>query len=111
MIICHAFVFSHELFAVQLSLLSLSLSTYIADVWNANYIKGGRETVYLSRSTGEVVKYVTRFYDEEIVLELIDFSAYDDPAQVPNARLSDEEKESCKLLPDNIVQCPSSRKR
>ena len=108
-------MFSHELFAVQLSPYHHSLS-HIADVWNSETSGGGRDTVYLSRSTGEAIKYVTRFEGQEVVLEFQDFSAYDEPDQVPNARLSDEEKESCKLIPDDnygIAQCPPppSRKR
>ena len=72
---------------------------------------GGRGELHLSRSTGEFIKYVTRFGGQEIVLEFTDFSAYDEPDQVPNASLNDEEKDSCYLLSDNYKQCPLSRKR
>lgn len=67
----------------------------------------------MARSTGEVIKFVTRFEGQEIVLEVTDFSAYDEPDQVPNASLTDEEKESCNLLSNQIEECPppSSRKR
>ena len=103
-------VISVHLYTVTLSLL------LIADVWNhPETKKSGRGALYLSRSTGEFIKYVTRFNDEEIVLEFADFSAYDEPDQVSNARLTDEEKESCYLMFDasNFAQCtpPSSLKR
>lgn len=55
----------------------------------AGLTNGGRATAYLLRSTGEFIKYVTRFDDQEdeVVLEFTDFSVYDEPDQDPNERL------------------------
>ena len=106
------FLFSHTsfLFPIVSSLLSSLSPLHTADVWNSETPGGGRDIVYLSRSTGEAIKYITRFKDQEIVLKLRDFSAYDDPHEVPNAKLPDEEKESCEELPyKDFVRCPTSR--
>ena len=71
--------------------------------------------MYLSRFTGEILKYTTRLSagrdTQEITLEVLEYS--DKPNEIPNASLTNEEKESCTFLSsDNIVPCNDpSRKR
>ena len=89
---------------IQVQVYKQSHKTYLpplfpnkADVWK--YEKGeGRDTLVLSRSTGETIKYSTRFGSQQVELEVLEFTAYEDAEDVPNVRLTDEEKKDCLVL-------------
>ncbi len=82
-----------------------------ADVWKSEHEDGeGRDFLVLSRKTGKPIKYSTRFEGtSQIELEDIEFTAYEEPEDVPKARLTDEEKEECVVMSreyaDNIKLC------
>jgi hypothetical protein len=79
----------------QINLSSLFLK---ADVWRFEKTEG-RDTLAISRSTGKPISYSTRFEgDSQIDLEVLEFTAYEEPEDVPKARLTDEEKEDCLFM-------------
>ena len=71
----------------------------------------GQSTLYLSRATGQAIKYTTRYKsgvdDTEAELDFIAYQEYDNFEDVPFARLSDEDKETCLVLsnPGNYKVC------
>jgi hypothetical protein len=86
-----------------------------ADVWTYENREGfGRDTLTLSRLTGETISFSTRFEENpgsgefiQVDLEDIELTAYDKPEDVPKARLTDEEKEKCLVMDtsENFAAC------
>ena len=71
----------------------------------------GQSSLTLSRATGQAIKYTTRYNDSglptDAVLDFVSYQEYEDPQDVPKARLSDEDKETCLVLnnPGHYAVC------
>jgi len=107
-------------FNIRFELLTKATSFHLsADVWKKE--KEGcttcRSLLTLLRSSGEVMKYNSRYVrgaeSVDFALDIIEYEEYDNPGDVPNAFLTDEEKESCQvmILPsynykECVLDCP-----
>ena len=71
----------------------------------------GQSSLTLSRATGQAIKYTTRYASNigptDAELDFVSYQEYEDPQDVPKARLSDEDKETCLVLnnPENYKVC------